>query len=81
MLAGRFEQLAVHRQERGRLMIVLRTVQCPYCGEPFEANVDPSGGSQEYIEDCYVCCRPIVFRVTVDGDGELSAVETCREDD
>lgn len=62
-------------------MIVLRAIDCPYCGESFEANVDPGGGNQEYIEDCRVCCRPIVFRVTVDADGELSAVETYREDD
>ncbi len=46
-------------------------VDCPYCGEIFETTVDCSsldeGGEekQEYIEDCYVCCRPIVFTVYV----------------
>jgi len=24
---------------------------------------------QEYVEDCQVCCRPIVLSVTVDVDG------------
>jgi hypothetical protein len=62
-------------------MIILRTVQCPYCGESFETNVDPSGGSQEYIEDCYVCCRPIVFRLETGADGELTALETRRDQD
>lgn len=62
-------------------MIVLRAVECPYCGESFEANVDPSGGNQEYIEDCHVCCRPIVFRLEVDDDGELAVLEARREDD
>lgn len=62
-------------------MIVLRTVECPYCGESFEANVDPSGGTQEYIEDCYVCCRPIVFRIAVGLNGELRSLETRREED
>ncbi|MBI3900476.1 MAG: CPXCG motif-containing cysteine-rich protein [Gammaproteobacteria bacterium] len=62
-------------------MIVLRTVQCPYCGESFETNVDPSGGNQEYIEDCYVCCRPIVFQVEADDDGAVLAVETRRDED
>ncbi|MBI3571013.1 MAG: CPXCG motif-containing cysteine-rich protein [Gammaproteobacteria bacterium] len=23
--------------------------------------MDTSGGSQEYVEDCQVCCRPILF--------------------
>jgi hypothetical protein len=62
-------------------MIVLRTVSCPYCGESFETNVDASGGSQEYIEDCYVCCRPIVFHVEADADGSVLALETRREED
>jgi hypothetical protein len=62
-------------------MIALSTVQCPYCGEAFETNVDASGGSQEYIEDCYVCCRPIVFRLTADADGNLQQLETRHEQD
>jgi hypothetical protein len=37
-------------------------VECPYCGEPVDTWPDPGGGeSQEYIEDCSVCCRPIRF--------------------
>jgi hypothetical protein len=62
-------------------MLVLRTVQCPYCGESFDTNVDPSGGSQEYIEDCYVCCRPIVFSLEADANGNLTSLETRREED
>jgi hypothetical protein len=39
-------------------------VDCPHCGAPTLLFVDPSaGGRQELIEDCHVCCRPIVFRV------------------
>lgn len=62
-------------------MLILQPVQCPYCGETFETNVDPSGGSQDYIEDCYVCCRPIVFHVTADEDGNLLNLEMRREED
>lgn len=56
---------------------VAATVWCPYCGEPTEVAIDPgSGGAQEYIEDCAVCCRP--WRVTVaygaDGSATVSAV-------
>jgi hypothetical protein len=42
-------------------------VRCPYCGEWIEIEIDEGGGAhQQYIEDCQVCCRPMV--VTVDGD-------------
>jgi len=58
-----------------------RTVNCPYCGETFETGVDASGGDQEYIEDCQICCRPIVFRITTDTAGHLLDLETRREDD
>jgi Cysteine-rich CPXCG len=34
-------------------------VVCPYCGEPSEISLDPSGGTvQDYVEDCQVCCQP-----------------------
>jgi len=41
-------------------------VQCPYCWEFFEIVIDCSVDEQTYIEDCYVCCRPINFVVRVD---------------
>lgn len=56
-------------------------MQCPYCGETFETEIDASGGNQEYIEDCYVCCQPIVFRIEVSADGEPTAFEVQREND
>lgn len=42
------------------------TVTCPYCGECFTSLIDPSVEAQEYIEDCQVCCNPIVFEVRID---------------
>jgi hypothetical protein len=46
-------------------MLNLQTeqIECPYCGETIEVLVDCSVEKQEYIEDCSVCCRPIVFSV------------------
>lgn len=41
-------------------------VACPYCGETFITLIDPSVDEQEYIEDCQICCNPIVFEVRVD---------------
>ncbi len=55
-------------------------VECPYCGETFTALVDASEGDTRYIQDCEVCCSPIVFAVSVDTDSGAVAVETLRED-
>ena len=45
-------------------------VQCPYCGEVNDIAVDPgSGASQDYIEDCPVCCRPWHLFVSYDAEG------------
>jgi hypothetical protein len=50
------------------------TIGCPCCGENVSILVDPSVPEQEYTEDCQVCCRPIVLRVTVDATGEVSVL-------
>lgn len=44
-------------------------IQCPYCWETIEILVDCSVESQEYIEDCEVCCRPIQFGIEVNDEG------------
>mgnify|MGYP001811863597 CR=1 FL=1 len=48
-----------------------QSVGCPYCGETISVLIDDSLPEQNYVEDCQVCCRPIVFDVTVDVDGDL----------
>jgi hypothetical protein len=46
------------------------TIYCPYCGEAVQIGLDPGGGeTQEYIEDCQVCCRPMQVVVTYQQDG------------
>jgi hypothetical protein len=45
-------------------------VSCPHCGESSEVALDPgSGDEQEYVEDCQVCCRPILMYVKYGRDG------------
>lgn len=61
-------------------MLLTQNIQCPYCGETYESMVDVSAGSQEYIEDCYACCRPINLKTIVDHNGELQLIEIRRED-
>ncbi|MCB1674765.1 MAG: CPXCG motif-containing cysteine-rich protein [Halioglobus sp.] len=47
-------------------------IRCPYCGEPNTVLVEDIGEDQEYIEDCQVCCRPIVIGVSATPGGEAS---------
>jgi Cysteine-rich CPXCG len=56
------------------------SVQCPYCGEPFETQVDLSAGPSTYIEDCQVCCRPIELGIEIAMNGELTSVSARRSD-
>jgi hypothetical protein len=52
------------------------TVYCPYCNESVEVTLDPSGGStQEYVEDCEVCCQPwtVTVQYREDGTAEVNA--------
>ena len=51
-------------------MLTPSNIDCPYCGESIEILIDTSIRSQQYIEDCQVCCRPITLRVEIDAEGE-----------
>lgn len=52
-------------------MLPVKTADCPYCGETIELVIDDSVLQQSYIEDCFVCCRPINVDVEVDVDGDI----------
>ena len=41
-------------------------IYCPYCNEPIQVSVDCSEASQSYIEDCQVCCQPILLNINID---------------
>jgi len=55
-------------------------IGCPYCGEIIDVLIDASVDEQQYIEDCQVCCRPIIFVVRVGADGRRE-VSVRRDDD
>ena len=45
---------------------------CDSCGEEIIIPLDLSAGeSQEYVEDCPVCCHPNVIHVEVEESGEV----------
>jgi len=51
--------------------LVETSIDCPYCGESIDVLLNPDEADQSYVEDCQVCCRPIVFNVMEDVDGDL----------
>lgn len=62
-------------------MLEITRIDCPYCGENLEISVDCSAGSEQYVEDCQVCCQPIEMSTEVDSDGTLLGVIASRNDE
>ena len=56
------------------------SIACPYCGEHISVLIDAQEDGGEYIEDCQVCCRPIVIHISARPDGGLD-VGVRTEDD
>lgn len=54
------------------IMLEPANIQCPYCWEMLGISVDPSVREQSYVEDCQVCCQPILIHVVFEDSGELS---------
>jgi hypothetical protein len=46
---------------------------CPYCAEAILLHLDVAAGSQSYIEDCQICCQPMMISVEV-REGVLQSV-------
>jgi hypothetical protein len=59
-------------------VIQFETITCPYCWESIEIALDLSVDEQQQVEDCAVCCRPIVIRYSA-ADGELAALDVAAE--
>lgn len=68
-------------------------INCPYCGETFNTVIDysallsnspvdaSSAQDYTYIEDCQVCCQPILFTPIINTNGELQDVITRQENE
>jgi hypothetical protein len=55
-------------------------IQCPWCGETIDILIDHSIPSQAYVEDCSVCCQPILITVTHD-DEQQTRIQAYRENE
>lgn len=58
-------------------LLVETDVSCPWCGEVFSVTVDTSQGDHTTVEDCNVCCRPILFTISCE-PGEVLSLEVER---
>ncbi|MGP4843520.1 CPXCG motif-containing cysteine-rich protein [Marinobacter sp. 1Y8] len=54
------------------MMLEPAKIQCPYCWEMLDISIDPSVREQHYVEDCQVCCQPILIQVVFEDSGEIS---------
>ena len=59
--------------------LVEHKLSCPYCGALIVVLIDTSVESQEYVEDCHVCCNPILVRLSI--YEESITIDTAKEDD
>ena len=44
---------------------------CPHCWEPITLTLDLSVPGQSYVEDCPVCCKPLMVSYSTD-NGEVA---------
>ena len=57
-------------------LIVPADVQCPTCGEWLTVELDTSQGEDfETVQDCEVCCRPMLLNVRC-SPGQVDSVES-----
>ena len=57
------------------------TYICDACGEMVVIPLDlTQGDSQNFVEDCPVCCRPNSIRVEIDPAGEARAWAASEQD-
>jgi DNA replicative helicase MCM subunit Mcm2 (Cdc46/Mcm family) len=59
-------------EQRRKRMKDQASYVCDSCGEEIVVPIDLSAGaSQEYVEDCPVCCRPNVIHVEIGEDEDV----------
>lgn len=56
-------------------------ITCPYCWETLYIDLDLSGGTADYTEDCQVCCQPILVMLRVNEATGAYAVDVRAENE
>ena len=52
----------------------------PYCGEIISLLIDSSIQLQEYVEDCQVCCSPILITIEITHNEDI-LINTRKENE
>jgi len=52
----------------GGFMTKEQFFNCAYCGELVSVVLELSEASQQYTEDCEVCCQPLEIEYTVENE-------------
>lgn len=62
------------RRRKRREATIESSYVCDVCGEEIVIPIDVlAGESQEFVEDCPVCCHPQMIRIEVEDNGEVRA--------
>jgi hypothetical protein len=48
------------------------TITCPYCWQSVAVCLDLSEPEQQYVEDCSVCCHPIVIHYLIGEEADVT---------
>jgi hypothetical protein len=60
--------------------LIEQSIGCPHCGESIGILIDDSLPEQQYVEDCQICCRPIVLDITADEEGDVTVRARAEND-
>ena len=55
--------------------------ECPWCGTGFTVEIDNTTVDPEIVEDCRICCAPILIRVERDYSGDITQVIANKENE
>lgn len=61
------------------MLIEPMNVACPWCGEVNTVMLDLTDASAEFIEDCQICCSPIVYTVHSSMNTDSRTLTATRE--
>jgi cysteine-rich CPXCG protein len=53
------------------ILIQGQDATCPHCWEPITLTLDLSVAGQSYVEDCPVCCKPLIVSYS-SNNGEVA---------
>ena len=57
------------------------STHCPYCDAPISFVCELFSGSQSYVEDCEVCCKPIQISYDTDEEDGIIGLTVKRLDE